>query len=349
MCRTYETYERSAFVRQGDRCSDIAIRAIRSLMRPLFPDFANLWVAACRERDLKRDQPFPLILGGERLVLFRDASGWIATLIDRCPHRGVALSLGTLDQGELTCPFHGWRFGGDGQCLHVPWNPAAKRGNLSATALPTRTLGGLIWVFTGLEATTEPTVPDIFRNERVRLTSQEFVWESHWTRVMENMLDMPHLPFVHARTIGRSLRGLTDAAMEMSWQDTPSGGVIASRRDGVGTGARLRFHFPNMMELEIDPQGRTLRLIAVCNPQATGRTRLTIYTARSFARWPIMDPLFARANARIAAEDRAIVESSDPSEVPAAAEENSVATDAPTLAFRKIWFNRIKGSSTSAD
>lgn len=102
------------------------------------------------------------------------------------------------------------------------------------------------------------------------------------------------------------------------------------------------------MELAIDPRipgigQTTFRLLAVCTPAEPGTTRLTIYTLRDFARSRLFDPLFARTNARIAAEDRAIVESSQPPEVPPAGEERSVATDAPTLAFRKIWFTRIRG------
>jgi len=50
------------------------------------------------------------------------------------------------------------------------------------------------------------------------------------------------------------------------------------------------------------------------------------------------DPLFVRANARIAHEDKAIVESARPAQVPPAAKEKSVAGDAQALAFRKLWF-----------
>lgn len=311
---------------------------------PLFRDFARLWVALCPATTVRKDRPAALTLAGERIVLFRDEHGAPSALLDRCPHRGVALSLGRIIEGQIACPFHGWRFDGAGQCMHVPWNPDAKRETLSATALPVREIAGLIWLYTGRQAEGAPAVPDAFLRDDVRVTSQEFLWDVHWTRVMENMLDTPHLPFVHAGTIGKRLRGLTNEPMEMAWRETEHGAEITARRSGEETGAKLRFTFPNLMELEIDPGGRTLRLVAVCNPADSGRTRLTIYTLRNFARARVLDPLFARANARIAAEDRAIVESSLPAEVPPPGEERSVATDAPTLAFRKIWLTRIKGS-----
>ena len=308
----------------------------------LFRDFANLWVPLCPAYELHDDRPTAKMLAQERIVLFRDPDGAAHALLDRCPHRGVALSLGKVRGGIITCPFHGWRFDGAGRCIHVPWNPDARRETLSATPLPLRERGGVIWLFTGRAAQGEPAVPDIFMRADTRMTAQNFLWDAHWTRVMENMLDTPHLPFVHARTIGKRFIGRTAERMEMLWRETEHGADITAQRAGEPPRTSLRYHFPNIMELAIDPGGRIMRLIAVCSPAGADQTRLTIYTLRNFAKARLLDPVFAYANARIAAEDKAIVESSRPAEVPPGGEEKSVATDAPTLAFRKIWFSRIK-------
>lgn len=315
---------------------------MEAVMPVLFSQFSRLWVPLCLAAQVRSDRPLALVLAGVRLVLFRDGEGRACALRDVCPHRGVALSLGRVEQGEIACPFHGWRFGGDGQCRHVPWNPDARRSTLAATALPLREEGGLIWLFTGRKAEGEPKVPVLLRQPGLRLTAQSFLWRAHWTRVMENMLDTPHLPFVHAATIGKGLRGRTGEKMEMVWEETDDGARISAIRSGEAPRQALLYHFPNMMELAIDPRGRTFRMLAVCSPAQEGETRLTIYTLRSFARSPLFDPLFARANARIAKEDQAIIESSLPTQVPPAREEKSVPSDAPTLAFRKIWFSRIK-------
>lgn len=312
------------------------------MTRALFPQFSGLWVPLVLARDVPKAKPLAMTLAGEPIMLFRDADGAIHALMDRCPHRGVALSLGKVEGGEIACPFHGWRFDGDGHCRHVPWNPDAKLETLSATPLPLREAGGLVWLFTGRDAVGEPAVPAAFLLPGVRVTAQSFHWQVHWTRVMENMLDTPHLPFVHARSIGKALRGRTAEKMVMNWHPTDHGAEIVAQRAGEAPRSSLRYHFPNAMELAIDPGGRVLRLLAVCSPADAGATRLTIYTIRDFARLRWLDPLFARANRRIAEEDRAILESSQPAEVPPASEEHSVATDAPTLAFRKIWFTRIR-------
>lgn len=187
-------------------------------------------------------------------------------------------------------------------------------------------------------------VPAVLMRPDVRVTAQSFDWRVHWTRVMENMLDAPHLPYVHAKTIGKRLRSRTSARMDMLWTPTEYGGDITSIRPSEAPRTTLRYYFPNAMEMSVDPGNRVLRLLAVCTPTTAGETRLTIYTMRSFAKSRIFDPLFARMNARIADEDQAIVESSQPAEVPPASHELSVATDAPTLAFRKIWFSQLRGS-----
>src|SRR6187401_2988909 len=123
----------------------------------MFRDFANVWTIVAGSRDVRPGKLHPKTIAGERVVLFRDAGGRPAALIDRCPHRGVALSLGKLCDGVVECPFHGWRFDATGANRLVPWNPDAKREGLGATALPIREIAGLLWLHTGPVATSEPT------------------------------------------------------------------------------------------------------------------------------------------------------------------------------------------------
>ncbi len=307
----------------------------------LFAQFAGLWVPLCLARDVAAGRPTPLVVAGEPIVLFRNDQGGIMALIDRCPHRGVALSLGKIECGAIVCPFHGWQFDGAGQCLTVPWNPDARLDRLSATPLPVREIGGLVWLFTGTCAVGEPMVPPVLLRDDVTIMAQNHDWTAHWTRVMENMLDSPHVPFVHAGTIGRSLRGRVREKMTMSWHETTYGADITAIRGDEAPRTTLHYHYPCTMELAIDPGGRTLRMFSACIPTGPGHTRLTIYTVRNFARSRLMNRIFARSSNRIAREDKAIVESQRPAAVPPATAEKSVASDAPTLAFRKLWFTRI--------
>lgn len=289
----------------------------------------------------------PLTVAGERIVLFRDAEGRAVALIDRCPHRGVALSLGRVAGGIVECPFHGWRFDGAGRNCHVPWNPDARRERLGATALPVREAGGLVWLYTGFDPADEPMPSDTLSEPGIVLCAQSALWDSHWTRAMENMLNSPHLPFVHRKTIGRFVAPHLPGRMDLDWIETDYGARIEGRIEGKDTPSRLDYRFPNTMELFIDPPGKRFRFLAICLPTAEDRTRLTIVTMRNFARSRLFDALFRRSNRKIALEDQAILESSLPAEVPPPAQEKSVRTDRPPLAFRKIYFERLKNSRAS--
>ena len=67
--------------------------------------------------------PLAVQLLDQPLVLWRDAVGAVQAWADRCPHRGAALSLGCVRDGQLECPYHGWRFSGSGQVVVVPALP----------------------------------------------------------------------------------------------------------------------------------------------------------------------------------------------------------------------------------
>ena len=129
----------------------------------MFENFANVWTPVGLSGDLKPGKPLAMRIAGERVVLFRDVGSQPGALIDRCPHRGVALSLGKVVNGEIECPFHGWRFDRSGANCRVPWNPDAKRDRLGGVALPVREIAGLLWLYTGVEPSAEPEPSELQR------------------------------------------------------------------------------------------------------------------------------------------------------------------------------------------
>lgn len=313
-----------------------------------FTDFARVWTPIALSREVTR-KPLRRVLAGEPVVLFRGADGRAGALIDRCPHRGVALSLGRVtDEGVLECPFHGWRFDVDGRNRGVPLNPDARCETLGAQALPVRELGELVWVYTA-PGETNPPEPDVapsLTDPALLRTYLHRDWACHWTRAMENMLDSPHLPFVHRRTIGRVFRRrmTPTSCMDIDWEETPFGGRAKATLDGQFGGGFLEFYRPNVMVLHIPIPGRTLLIHALVMPGEAGRTRLTVVAARSFAKFGLLEPLFRRMNGRIADEDQAVVESSGAAPVPPANQEHSVASDRATLQFRRYYYGVLKDS-----
>ena len=314
----------------------------------MFEGFANVWTPVIHAARLKRG-PLAVKVAGEQLVLFRGADGQPGALVDRCPHRGVALSLGKVKDGCLECPFHGWQFDGTGRAAHVPLNPDAKRELLSATSVPVKQLGDLLWIYTApvKQAPTEPVAPEGLSDPALARTYLERTWRCHWTRAMENMLDSPHLPWVHATTIGRPMvkRMRRDSRMVTTWDPMPWGGRQRSKLDDFDSLAHLDFFQPNMMALHIPIPGKRLLMHALVVPVDEQTTRLVVVGARSFMRWSWLNPFFNTSNGIIADQDQKVVESSDPPVVPPPSEEVSVASDKPTLAFRRYYFDVLKGSS----
>lgn len=312
----------------------------------MFQGFANVWTPVCLAAELRREQPLAIKVAGTPVVLFRGEGGAPVALIDRCPHRGVALSLGAVKNGCLECPFHGWRFNGRGAVCHVPWNPDAKTEQLRAVTVAARELAGMIWIYTAPDTRPdrEPEVAEPLLRPDIRISGGAVDWNTHWTRAMENMLDWPHLPFVHRGTIGKGMLKRSDARMDIQVEERPYGLHTTITMDGQEHAGALELRWPNMMNLFIAAGRRTLIMQVACVPIDEQRTRMLLLTVRDFLRWRILDPIFHRLNLRIATEDKAIVESSWPVEIPQAAAERSVRTDAPTLLFRKRYFKELRRS-----
>ena len=315
----------------------------------MFEGFANVWTPVGDARSLG-SRPLGVSVAGEKLALFRDGRGGVGAVVDRCPHRGVALSLGRVTpEGCLACPFHGWEFDAAGRCAHVPLSPDAKREALGVVAVPARELGGLLWVYTapGATAPCEPSPPEsLTRTDLARGYTDE-VWRVHWTRAMENMLDSPHVPFVHRASIGRdqARRMTRGSRMVMRWTATDFGGCIGMTLDDQPELGLLEFHKPNIMVLKIPIPGRLFHMHSICVPLSQRETLMIVVGTRDFATSSLLTPFFNRSNKKVLGEDRAVLESSDPPEVPPAGEERSVANDRPTLQFRKYYFDTLKPSA----
>jgi len=150
------------------------------------------------------DGPLDVDLLGDSLVLWRDGAGALHAFADRCPHRGTRLSLGRLCEGRLECAYHGWRFDGDGQCVHIPavpgFDPPASH---RATSFALLLAHGLVWVRlaeTGVEAP-PPFAAEADPRLRKLLVGPYDVATSA-PRIVENFLDLAHFGFVHEDGLG---------------------------------------------------------------------------------------------------------------------------------------------------
>src|SRR4051812_27676102 len=76
-------------------------------------------IAACSQ--LEQHGTLPVKMLGESLVLYRDRSGALGLIGDRCPHRAAGMIYGVPEQRGLRCAYHGWCFDETGRCIEQPF------------------------------------------------------------------------------------------------------------------------------------------------------------------------------------------------------------------------------------
>lgn len=164
---------------------------------------ADHWYVVAEGADVD-DQPVAVRLLGRDLVIWRAASGDIVAAPDRCPHREAPLSHGSVEDGCLVCPYHGWKFGDEGHCVEVPSSgagrPVPPAAHLPVVAAQERY--GLVWLCLGDPASDIPNMAAESDDRYRRINSGVEVWATSATRMTDNFLDISHFPYVHIGTFG---------------------------------------------------------------------------------------------------------------------------------------------------
>ena len=94
-----------------------------------------------------------MILDGRERVLWRAAGGRVQLWEDRCPHRGMRLSLGFVRGDGLNCLYHGWEYATDARCLRIPAHPdLVVPPTIRARPFPVAEAGAMIWTASAGEA-----------------------------------------------------------------------------------------------------------------------------------------------------------------------------------------------------
>ena len=75
---------------------------------------------------MRNKATFATTFAGERIALYRGASGTVYALEDRCAHRQVPLSMGVVEGGALRCCYHAWSYRGNGRISQIPYPPKSK-------------------------------------------------------------------------------------------------------------------------------------------------------------------------------------------------------------------------------
>ena len=161
----------------------------------------NLWYVA-EWSDTVKDKPVHVKMLGQDFVLFRDQAGDVKCLSDVCLHRGGSLSGGWTKGDCVACPYHGWRFNGEGKVTLVPseGEDFTPPDRARIDSYPTQERYGMIWVFMGdLPEAERFPLPgfDEYGSSDWKMLTDNWTWAAEAARVVENGIDIAHASFVH--------------------------------------------------------------------------------------------------------------------------------------------------------
>jgi phenylpropionate dioxygenase-like ring-hydroxylating dioxygenase large terminal subunit len=160
----------------------------------------------------------------EPVVLFRDGLGKAAVLADRCCHRAAPLAMGTVVAEGIQCGYHGLVFDGSGRCLRIPGQRLIPE-DACVRSYPVVEKDRLVWVWMGEAAQADAShIADFpYHNDAARWPNKHDCYsiKANYMLMVDNLMDLTHLGYLHARTVGGNPAAHVEA--EMKTVRTPSG------------------------------------------------------------------------------------------------------------------------------
>lgn len=259
----------------------------------------DLWYFAATSAELKPGSQFRREILGEPVMLGRGGDGRVFAIRDICPHRAVPLSAGRQvdHDGEPTieCPYHGWRFGADGRCKHMPSlveGQPYEPGRIKVRRWPTHEANGIVFVYVAADPRfddTPPLGPPVFEHAS---SSPKFVvsriFEAHMDNAVVGLMDPAHVPFVHNQwwwrppSAGLKIKEKRFEPRERGWaiaRHTPSGNSLAYKAlFGGAVTTEIVFKLPGY-RWEVVENGKARLFTLTClTPETDRRTRITQVT-----------------------------------------------------------------------
>ncbi|MWA00677.1 Rieske 2Fe-2S domain-containing protein [Actinomadura sp. LD22] len=237
--------------------------------------FARGWHCLGLAEKYKDGKPHTVHAFGQKLVVFTGEDGRTNVLDGYCRHMGGDLSDGTVKGNEIACPFHDWRWGGDGRCKKIPY---ARRVPLRArtAAWPTMEKNQLLFVWNDPEGNPPPddvTIPVIEGATRDDWTDwrwTEQVVHTNCREIIDNVVDMAHFFYIHNSfpTYFKNIFEGTVATQIMKGKSRPDARREGSGRGGprmLGNSSVASYHGPSFMidELTYHYEGYDLQSVLI--------------------------------------------------------------------------------------
>lgn len=165
--------------------------------------FARGWHCLGLAKDFQDGKPHQIQAFGEKLVIWSDSQGMLNVIDAYCRHMGGDLSQGNVKGDEIACPFHDWRWGGDGRCKSIPYSRRVPLRARTST-WPTLVQDGMFFVWNDPEGnppTEDAAIPRIEQYGSPDYT--EWVWykttitNTNCREIIDNIVDMAHFFYIH--------------------------------------------------------------------------------------------------------------------------------------------------------
>jgi phenylpropionate dioxygenase-like ring-hydroxylating dioxygenase large terminal subunit len=263
----------------------------------------NQWYVILESGELKRNSPLFVKRLNESLALWRDEKGQACCIADRCCHRGASLAKGKIIDGMLECPFHGFLYDVNGKVKVIPANGKNRPvpESMKVESYKTYEAFGLIWIWWGEEE--KRTEKPFFFSELKDFSWSGFRdhWNVHYSRAIENQLDVVHIPFVHKTTIGRGKKTLVNGPVVVRKNElitfyvnnvVDDGETIPLKPDEIADYKslfHLSFHYPNIWQNYISDN---IRAFAAFIPVDEENTIVLIRYYQKMVKIPLLRELF---------------------------------------------------------
>ena len=310
------------------------------------PVLINDWHVVARVSDVEEGKPLAVRLLDEDIVLWRVGNN-VHAWRDICLHRGTKLSLGKVENCTLICPYHGWTYNEEGQCVRFPAHPLQKPPTTAhAITYQVQEKYGWIWVTLGNPSHNVPAFPQWDDETFRKVHCGPYVMKANGPRIVENFLDVTHFPFVHQGFLGDPEHAeLSDYSVETTensiiakdisvWQPDP---------DGTGKGARISYTYTVLRPLTAffvkSSGGPRFAMYFTVTPVAERHSIAWTYVAMDYG--DSTDEEVQEFEDAITYQDVPIVESQRPELLPLdLQDELHLRSDRTAIAYRK-WLRAL--------
>ncbi|MBL8386573.1 MAG: aromatic ring-hydroxylating dioxygenase subunit alpha [Burkholderiales bacterium] len=312
----------------------------------------RFWYPVVRESELGA-APFPFRLMGEDIVVWRDASGGLSALADRCCHRTAKLSRGWVDGNLIVCPYHGWAYDAAGACQRIPQTPGVPTTRAQVPGYRAAARYGYVWVCLGEPLADIPVFEEPGEGGFRQVHQFYENWQCAPFRLMENSFDLAHANFTHKDSFGRiddpipELGHITQqggAGFVLEGRipvKNPEGSESVLHTDAKFTERVIRstWYLPFVRKSRITyPNGLVHSIVTCATPVDDASTQVCQWAYRNDTEADASTEAIIAFDAKVVGEDKFVLESTDCDAplVAASGEERHMPTDGPGLLMRKM-------------